>query len=65
MATQLTAPSTFSAGQTAGVSANLNVMANDLIYLSGAALGRKNVLINSVGFPVNQRAAANVSRDVV
>ena len=61
MATQLTAPSTFSAGQTAGVSANLNVMANDLIYLSGAALGRKNVLINSVGFPVNQRAAANVS----
>ena len=61
MATQLTAPSTFSAGQTAGVSANLNTMVNDLTYLAGATVGRKNALHNSIGFPVNQRAAASVS----
>jgi len=30
-------------------------------YLAVATLGRKNALINSVGFPVNQRAAASVS----
>lgn len=60
MTSQLAAVSSPTVGQSAAASWADAVASNETI-LAGATLGRKNALMNAVGFPVNQRGATSLS----